>query len=148
MSGTVYLDIAGHRKTWLTKWIMSGSTINKGEARELLFVEMKQRAGLLYQEFRQWTAEDKIDSIHITGESGTEYCMEIEAHWDDRPEGWIRVSGSIDDGRFLFLRSDLYAVISLFPRMVLLKRSGIEEWYRRVDPPEWNSLGSSRKSGG
>jgi hypothetical protein len=102
VSGTVYRDIAGHRKTWLTKWIMSGSTINKGEARELLFVEMKQRAGLLYQEFRQWIAEDKIDSIHITGESGTEYCMEIEAHWDDRPEGWIRVSGSIDDVRFFF----------------------------------------------
>lgn len=34
----------------------------------------------------------------MTGPSGTVYQIEIEAFWDGRPGGEIRMMGSIDDG--------------------------------------------------
>jgi hypothetical protein len=34
----------------------------------------------------------------LVGPSGTTYQLEVEAHWDARPGGNIRVIGAIDDG--------------------------------------------------
>jgi hypothetical protein len=40
------------------------------------------------------------DSVHseVAGVAGTQYQVEIQFFWDDRPGGDIRVMGSIDDG--------------------------------------------------
>ena len=43
-----------------------------------------------------------VDAEPVTGEcagpSGKQYQIEILAHWDDKPDGDIRLFGLIDDG--------------------------------------------------
>ena len=36
----------------------------------------------------------------VVGPSGTEYQIEIQIRWDNRPGGDVRVMGTIDDGTF------------------------------------------------
>lgn len=36
--------------------------------------------------------------LDITAPDGTQCCVEINAMWDDKPDGNIRVIASIDDG--------------------------------------------------
>jgi hypothetical protein len=36
--------------------------------------------------------------LEIISPDGTECCVEVNAFWDDQPDGDIRVSFSIDDG--------------------------------------------------
>ena len=36
----------------------------------------------------------------VVGPSGTEYQIEIQVCWDDKPGGDVRVLGAIDDGTF------------------------------------------------
>ena len=37
-------------------------------------------------------------TYELTGQNGTKYQIEIQAFWDDKPGGNIRVTGNIDDG--------------------------------------------------
>jgi len=37
-------------------------------------------------------------TCELTAPSGKSYQIEVEALWDDQPEGNVRVMGSIDDG--------------------------------------------------
>jgi len=41
---------------------------------------------------------DEQDTFEIKGESGKEYQIEIDACWDDKPGGALRICGGIDDG--------------------------------------------------
>ena len=67
------------------------------EARQIINTELELFRGKPYSELVQM-----IDAEPITGErtspSGQFYQIEIQAYWDDKPNGNIRVSGSIDDG--------------------------------------------------
>jgi len=38
------------------------------------------------------------DTLEVKTESGTKYQLEIQAVWDDKKDGNLRVVGSIDDG--------------------------------------------------
>jgi hypothetical protein len=42
----------------------------------------------------------RVDLRKVRGADGREYQIEIEAEWDDRPGGAVRVVGAIDDGSF------------------------------------------------
>lgn len=44
----------------------------------------------------EWLEQPR--SEWATGPSGRQYQLEIEAVWDDRPEGHLRVWVSVDDG--------------------------------------------------
>ena len=41
---------------------------------------------------------DVADTLEVTGPSGKQYQIEINAFWDDGAKTHLRVSGSIDDG--------------------------------------------------
>lgn len=36
--------------------------------------------------------------LQTTGQSGTQYQVDVQVRWDDQPNGDIRVLGGIDDG--------------------------------------------------
>lgn len=40
----------------------------------------------------------EVITLEVTSPDGTQCCVEINAFWDDKPEGDIRVIASIDDG--------------------------------------------------
>lgn len=39
-----------------------------------------------------------VDDYEVVGPSGAKYQVEIQAVWDDKPNGNLRVMGGIDDG--------------------------------------------------
>jgi hypothetical protein len=43
--------------------------------------------------------DGRIDTPEAVGRSGTHYQIEILFFWDDKPDGDVRVIGSISDGR-------------------------------------------------
>ena len=70
--------------------------MNKEEARQIIQAELESYRAKPYSELIQM-----IDAESVTGEligpSGKRYQIEIQAFWDDKPNGNIRVSGAIDD---------------------------------------------------
>jgi endonuclease YncB( thermonuclease family) len=40
------------------------------------------------------------ECYEVRGSSGVRYQVEVQAVWDDRPDGVVRVIGSIDDGGY------------------------------------------------
>src|SRR5262245_47229095 len=40
----------------------------------------------------------EVDAYEVEGPSGTNYQIEIQAIWDDEPNGNLRVIGGLDDG--------------------------------------------------
>ncbi len=71
--------------------------MNKSEAREIVIKELEKYRNKSYQELIEMIKQDHIAYEHTT-ENNVFYQIEIEAFWDDKPNGNIRVSGSIDDG--------------------------------------------------
>ena len=41
---------------------------------------------------------DNLEAVEVTGPSGTVYQIEVQIIWDGKPNGDVRVLGSIDDG--------------------------------------------------
>lgn len=71
--------------------------MDKREARQIIIRELEP--------FRKKTFSDLIKMVDtepstgaVTNENGVHYQIEIQAFWDDKPNGNIRVLGSIDDG--------------------------------------------------
>jgi hypothetical protein len=75
--------------------------VNKEEAKGLLEDQVRELKKLSYAEFRSWVLEKKIETPLVKGASGTEYQIEIQAMWDSRKGGEIRVLVSVDDGGLL-----------------------------------------------
>ena len=71
--------------------------MNKQEAIKILEQELTEYRPKPYSQLCEI-----IDSEPVTKEvkapNGTAYQIEIMVHWDDKPGGDIRVSGSVDDG--------------------------------------------------
>jgi hypothetical protein len=71
--------------------------MDKEEAKYIIQAELESYRAKPYMELAQM-----IDAEPVTGEvispSGKRYQIEIQAFWDDKPNGNIRVSGAIDDG--------------------------------------------------
>jgi hypothetical protein len=74
--------------------------MNQEEAKAILRAQMHALQTRSYVEFCSWIAEKRIETPCVKGASGTEYQLEIQAWWDNRPGGAIRVLVSIDDGSF------------------------------------------------
>jgi hypothetical protein len=41
---------------------------------------------------------DNLEAVKVTGPSGRVYQIEVQMIWDGKPNGDVRVLGSIDDG--------------------------------------------------
>jgi hypothetical protein len=70
--------------------------MNKQEAMEVL------RAHLAPYRSESYAALQRLlgspETTEVRGPSGTSYQIEVQAGWDDRPGGNLRVVGGIDDG--------------------------------------------------
>lgn len=75
--------------------------MDKKEAKVVISKKLKQLESLSYREFVNWIACRKVEVYEEVGDSGVKYQIEIEAMWDDKPEGAIRVMAGIDDGALL-----------------------------------------------
>lgn len=70
--------------------------MNTEEARTLLASELSAWRARPYADLVSQMKEPFAFEIEAT--SGARYQVEIEVFWDDKPEGNVRVIGSIDDG--------------------------------------------------
>ena len=70
--------------------------VNKLEAREILIAELKKFRSRSYKELTELIGQTWIKQV--TGQSQSEYQVEIEVHWDSQENGDLRVYGAIDDG--------------------------------------------------
>ena len=70
--------------------------MDKKEARRILEEQLEGYRELYYKELTKLIGT--VETFQVVGDSGTQYQLEIQAFWDDRPNGNLRVLGSIDDG--------------------------------------------------
>lgn len=81
--------VVGHKRT----------RMDKKEAQLILGKYLAQYRKLSYAELASRVRDGRVDTPEAVGESGTDYQIEIQFFWDSRPDGDVRVFGSIDDGR-------------------------------------------------
>lgn len=77
------------------RWASRGA-VNKLEARAVLQAALREYRSRPYSELVKLL--DKEINTEAQGDSGVTYQIEIQVFWDDRPDGTLRVLGSIDDG--------------------------------------------------
>ncbi len=70
--------------------------MNTTEARVILENQLRRYRSFSYSELVRLL--DQTLTAEIRGESGVDYQLEIDVLWDGRPNGNVRVLGSIDDG--------------------------------------------------
>lgn len=66
------------------------------EATHILAQELAKYRRETYTDLQRLLKE--VDAYEIVGPSGADYQIEIQAIWDDEPNGNLRVLGAIDDG--------------------------------------------------
>ena len=71
--------------------------MNKEEASQVIRAELEPLRVKPYLELIEMIDAEPLTGDR-TGASGGKYQIEIQAFWDDKPKGDIRVMGSIDDG--------------------------------------------------
>lgn len=71
--------------------------MDKKEARKIIGTELEQFRDKPYSELVQMISSEPITFDRVS-QTGKMYQIEIQAFWDDKPNGNIRVSGSIDGG--------------------------------------------------
>jgi hypothetical protein len=72
--------------------------MNKEEATSILEKRLGQLRKCSYADLKQMVEVKICIAEEAVGESGNNYQIEIEAVWDNKPEGHILVLASIDDG--------------------------------------------------
>jgi len=70
--------------------------MDKEESAQIAKLILDELRRETYQELRRFTLEHP-DARAVVGPSGKRYQAEVAAFWDDRPNGNLRVSVSIDD---------------------------------------------------
>ena len=70
--------------------------MDREEALSLLDAHLDQYRKLPYAELAAKIGHEEFPEV--VGPSGTEYQIEIQVCWDDKPGGDVRVLGAIDDG--------------------------------------------------
>ena len=71
--------------------------MRKEDARAVLAAELAKLRGLSHPELVARLL-DREQTVEVVAASGTTYQVELQALWDDRPEGGLRVIGAVDDG--------------------------------------------------
>ena len=70
--------------------------MDNAEARSVLRAELAKYRSKKYRELVGLIGTPQTSEV--VAPSGTKYQLEIEALWDDQPNGILRLSGAIDDG--------------------------------------------------
>ena len=72
--------------------------MNREEALSLLNAKLGKYRKMSYADLAAKIGDEEFPEV--VGPSGTEYQMEIQIRWDHKPDGDVRVMGTIDDGTF------------------------------------------------
>jgi len=70
--------------------------VNEAEASSVLVQELARYRAMPYAELLSMLDETK--HIDVSGPTGTNYQVDIQVMWDDKPKGDLRIIGAIDDG--------------------------------------------------
>jgi hypothetical protein len=87
--------------------------MDKIEAKSVLQIELEK--------YRQRSSDsllkllDDLDAFSVRGPSGALYQLEVQAMWDDKPGGLLRIMAGIDDGGFFSSFSPLMDGFILSP---------------------------------
>ena len=76
--------------------------MNKTEALDLLEATLSKYRNRSYESLRAMI--DEQETFERTAPSGVVYQLEIQAFWDNRRDGPIRVMGAVDDGGWRFIK--------------------------------------------
>ena len=71
--------------------------MNRQEAESIVAEQLKSYREKPYSELVKLMGQ-KPSTFEIRGPSGVLYQLEIQAFWDDQPNGNVRIMASIDDG--------------------------------------------------
>lgn len=71
-------------------------SMNQTEARSIIRAKLEGYRARTYAELEALIGEEP-ETGRVVGESGEEYQFEIQAFWDSRPRGSIRVVAAIDE---------------------------------------------------
>jgi hypothetical protein len=72
--------------------------VDKAEAGRILSEEIAKLRQRSHSELRRSVESRDVETLEVTGVSGTVYQLEVNVFWDDRTRHTIRVLLSIDDG--------------------------------------------------
>ena len=70
--------------------------MDKADALQVLRVQLEPWRRRTYAELAREVGHSH--RFELTAPSGTWYQGDVRVHWDDKPDGAIRVIGAIDDG--------------------------------------------------
>ena len=70
--------------------------MNREEALSLLNAKLNEYRKLSYGQLAARVGDEEFPEV--VGPSGTQYQIEIQIVWDDKPGGDVRVLAAIDDG--------------------------------------------------
>jgi hypothetical protein len=71
--------------------------MNNDEATSIVRQELMKYRSRPYAELRSLVGT-RVPTLVVKGASEAEYQVVVQVHWDGKPNGDIRVIGSIDDG--------------------------------------------------
>ena len=71
--------------------------MNKEEMKAILSEHLARYRTRTYSDLVRLAESKQIDTFEVKGASGADYQIEIQFSWDDKPQGDIRVHGSIDE---------------------------------------------------
>ena len=83
--------------------------MDKEEAKIVLNTFLAKYRAKTYNDLQYLLNEQDTSEVEVEAESGAKYQLEIQAVWDDKKDGNLRVMGSVDDGglrAFMPLTSD------------------------------------------
>ncbi len=72
--------------------------MDNSEAKRVLSDQLARFSQRSYSELVRLVESRHVEDFEIGGASETTYGVEIQFFWDDKPNGVVRVVGSIDDG--------------------------------------------------
>ena len=102
--------LAGNKKYHFLSETMP---MNKDEARGILNSALKKYRERTYKSLLHLL--DNVDAYQVETPCGVCYQLEVQARWDDKPHGDLRVMGSIGDGGFFSSLSPLTDSFILSP---------------------------------
>jgi hypothetical protein len=71
--------------------------MDKQEAGQVLAAQLQPFRAKPYAELARMIGQEPVD-VEVTGPTGCRYRIEIQAFWDAKKKGNIRILGAIDDG--------------------------------------------------
>ncbi|NOX20550.1 MAG: hypothetical protein GXO99_04730 [Nitrospirae bacterium] len=71
--------------------------MNKKEMQSILSEHLSRFRNYSYEDLAKFVKDNHVETFEITSQKGNLYQIKIDFFWDGKPNGSIRVMGSIDE---------------------------------------------------